>query len=805
MDGMDDRKMGCMSGFLQLFDRHHILAGKRLYTTKRLLPFTVVNDTSEPKNIVMSQEIAKERIKGHPAKVVAAPSPERLKESPPSKLQSVCHAAFVATETPPKSPLPLPIFEVKDGGKSSWKIRKEAPRLSLDSRATVDAKGSLHPKEIQINASSMSANTCENAKDLVVTDEDKQHRCPSVIAKLMGLEALPESSSETTEKAELRRSASESRVSRDLFQCHFIEGNRFEFNEPNYLQSNIPNCIMTENVEIDCRRGSMLNARHRGQLESGLGIEKSERTRSSNRGLSSTSWKSPQHRKCFYDTADIFPEPTQIVPHHGEINKRLRIRGLDEPSKDLESLKQTLEALQLKGLLHSKKPSEQINRLNVIYDPCFTCDESQIVVMKSSRSISPVNRKNRNDTPPPNMCSRTGFNQNINHSTESLPSVSPYRERPTDRNPHSPLRTAGSTSPNRRDGNVRHSNSVIQPKLLNVDPQRRASESIEYQRPSSLQSPKVISRRNSFEQNSTKRSWNKKSLAQVHQKEKITNFIAYDELSSISESSLTAPFQTRGEKSNTKYNEGRNLLERCDKLIHSIVEMTATDMQPSPVSVLDSSFYKEDSPSPSPIRKQSIEFLGIRGDFDNEIPRAEISPVQSNSKDATVDCDISYITDILRASDCLPEESDIFLLLEKQQFLKGKDTSEDSRLQRKLIFDTITEIRDRSRQLPPWKVYSCSNSITAQPSVQKVLSEFQRIREQEISDNLFEIICGTLKKDLAQDAVNGWGDYPVEMSETVLYMERLIYKDLMGETISELASFASKSSAITASRRKLVF
>lgn len=41
MDGMDDRRMGCMGGFLQLFDRNHILAGKRLYSTKRLPHFTV--------------------------------------------------------------------------------------------------------------------------------------------------------------------------------------------------------------------------------------------------------------------------------------------------------------------------------------------------------------------------------------------------------------------------------------------------------------------------------------------------------------------------------------------------------------------------------------------------------------------------------------------------------------------------------------------------------------------------------------------------------------------------------------------
>jgi hypothetical protein len=56
--------------------------------------------------------------------------------------------------------------------------------------------------------------------------------------------------------------------------------------------------------------------------------------------------------------------------------------------------------------------------------------------------------------------------------------------------------------------------------------------------------------------------------------------------------------------------EGRSLLERCDKLLHSIAEMTATELQPSPVSVLDSSFYKDDSSSPSPVMKRSIEFKG---------------------------------------------------------------------------------------------------------------------------------------------------------------------------------------------------
>lgn len=55
--------------------------------------------------------------------------------------------------------------------------------------------------------------------------------------------------------------------------------------------------------------------------------------------------------------------------------------------------------------------------------------------------------------------------------------------------------------------------------------------------------------------------------------------------------------------------EGRNLLERCDKLLHSIAEITASELHPSPVSVLDSSFYKDES-SPSPVMKRSIDFRG---------------------------------------------------------------------------------------------------------------------------------------------------------------------------------------------------
>lgn len=71
---------------------------------------------------------------------------------------------------------------------------------------------------------------------------------------------------------------------------------------------------------------------------------------------------------------------------------------------------------------------------------------------------------------------------------------------------------------------------------------------------------------------------------------------------------------------------------------------------------------------------------------------------------------------------------------------------------------------------------------------------------------MFEIICSVLRKDLAGDGTNGWGDCPVEMAESVLDIERLIFKDLVGETIRDLAVFAgSRRVPVALPRRKLVF
>ncbi|KAJ6405688.1 hypothetical protein OIU84_013615 [Salix udensis] len=745
-----EKQMGCMAGFLQIFDRQQIITGKRLYTTRRLPLSMGVASTPESEKSMGSPSISRELEKSQQTR--SMPSPDRLKQSP-------------VTGDPVAS--------------STGVSNAEAPRLSLDSRATFDAKGSLKPREIRTNAAILSVNRCENNAEQ--TDyNDKQRRSPSVIARLMGLEPLHDADPEQVKKPELRRSASESRASRDLFQYGFIDGVNFQLKQTQQQNT------LGKGAKDQKLNGRTVDPKAHNVVRNA----RAEPARAQHGGAG--------QRRSFFDSADFFPEPKQTVSIYGEIEKRLRMRGIDEPSKDLETLKHILEALQLKGLLHSNRPANQINQRNFVYE------ESPIVLMKPAKSPASMYRpagRIINDSPLSSYKPRPGARRYPNYA-ESLPAMSPRRERPEieknargqvrGRNFNSPMASeSGSRSPSRR-------------RPLSVETQKRAgNDPVEQRRVSPVQSPKIISRKTGLDQTTT-RTLSRKPTAEIYRKDDKSFVSAEDDLSTFSESSISTSSHTDIERSKTEdYNDGRNLLDRCDKLLHSIAEITANELQPSPVSVLDSSFYKEES-SPSPVMKRTVDFEDQLEEVEDDIWSTPVSPAESNSDD----CDLVYISDIIRASNCLPEDSDIFLLLEKQQCLKGKDTSKVSTLQRKLVFDTITEILNRRRHLPPWKAISLTNPASGPISLQQIWSEFQRIQERDASDDLFEVICGVLRKDLAGDTVNGWGDCPIDMSEAVLDIERLIFKDLIGETIRDLAGFGRKgkcNQGVPLPRRKLVF
>ncbi len=479
-----------------------------------------VESTSESEKSMVSASPAVSRELEKQPQGRSAPSPERPKQIRLTELGSPAPESVIPPPeetTPRKSPLPFPVFELKEGTRSSWKFSREAPRLSLDSRAVVDAKGSLKPREIRTNGAFLS-NRCEEAAE--ESDNHRNSKSPSVIARLMGLEPLQDSDPEPVKKAELRRSSSESRVSRDLFQYRFVDGNNFNFqlmrpaNQNPNSQSNVSSNVIRENVACETHRPVRNNVK--------------------NEAARTVSYRGMVQRKSFVDSADFFPERKRSVSIYGEIEKRLRMRGIEEPSQDLETLKHILEALQLKGLLHSKKAASQMSHRNFVYD---RNGESPIVVMKPARS--PANRAGRagNDSPPSSFRSRSGPRRNSN---EASPAVSPRRDRSEmDRNVRHQARGRNASSPTRSESSVK-------------SPSRRRSlsgESVENRRVSPVQSPKLSARRIVSDQPIANRSPRlKKPTAEINPKDdKVFNTSAEDESNSsttISESSISTCSQT---------------------------------------------------------------------------------------------------------------------------------------------------------------------------------------------------------------------------------------------------------------------
>ncbi|KAL1832796.1 hypothetical protein DCAR_0102821 [Daucus carota subsp. sativus] len=728
------KQTGCMAGFFKLFDRHQFLSAKRLPAPKDV-------DDSDSEFVASASMKKPEK-----TRTLTFPSAEVYRLIEP---RSPVVVSSRPVEIPPKSPIPVQIFEMNEGGKNSWKF---SPRLSLDSRAAFDAaKGSLYRKEAERNSS-----------------DDNSRRSTSVIAKLMGIEPMPNSSSyePITKHVELQRSASESRASREIFQSRLIESNssdELKVKQRNYVSNDDNNAVNTEKF-----------------------VTRSNQKRNS---------KSPQQRKSFYNAADIFPEPNQKLSIYGEIERRLKMKGIDEPMKDLETLKQILEAMQLKGLLHTKPVAPVRNKDEVRGWNYSSSSEpkSPIVLMKPNRRVGQES--------PPRIRSKSDNRQGVS-------SVSPRPQRQSiDRNATSPIRG--------------RSNSLVKTKPLSIETPRRVNESVNSRRVSPVSSP----RRNVADQTVSNRSpRNRRPVAQSHPKDKNKNSVTVEDesSSSISESTVSTPSHTDTERCKREYTEGRRLLNRCDKLLNSIAEMNASESQlspvlksiadmnasesqPSPVSVLDSSFYKDDpcSPSPSPVMKRSISFpVGL----EEETGSPDFSSVQSKCEDEFDYSDLIYVSRILKAWTYASEEASnhIFVHLEKQHYLKCKDSTKLSNLQRRLIFDTVTEIMKRYRDFPPWKSFSTKTWQTSQPSLQQISLEIRKLKEHQSSDDLFEVICGVLKKDLAGDASNGWGDCAIEMSDAVLDIERLIFKDLVGESIRDLAELSAKSTYL-APRRKLVF
>lgn len=167
--------------------------------------------------------------------------------------------------------------------------------------------------------------------------------------------------------------------------------------------------------------------------------------------------------------------------------------------------------------------------------------------------------------------------------------------------------------------------------------------------------------------------------------------------------------------------------------------------------------------------------------------------------------DFRYVSDVVLASNLLQNTQAIgkssgascavFSLLESRR--KPGD-SDSLRAHRRLVFDTVMELLQRRRQQTPAK--AAEAFVADRRLLRQIWAEFRSIRRTVAAEDVFEVVSGVIRKDMAGE---GWDECAAEMGDSVLDIERLIFKDLVADTIRELA-FLIGGKPIPI-RRQLVF
>ncbi|CAO2142182.1 unnamed protein product [Urochloa humidicola] len=773
---LDERPMhqGCMAGFLHLFDRPQILSGRRLHGSHRRLMSSGSSGSATPSERSMPLDRA-----------TPAPSSPDMK--------------------PPAAPMPSlqhPPLDLKDGGAAvcaapSWRL----PRLSLDSRAVVDARGKLRPREIR---------TCSPAASggAPPSPSSDDRRSPSVVARLMGLDALPHSDAvggdgdsgadAGASPAALRRSASERVPRRDAPHFRFVDPAFFERPASPLAQRPSPSPAAAASNPATDAAAAMMMMRRAAAADPACP-----------RGF---------QRRSRFDAREVFPDPAKRcaggdnaagaggnhggeIALYGEIERRLRKRGIAEPARDLETLKQILEALQLKGLLHHHGPPPPPSAVRTSPPP------PPIVVMRPSSRAPP-----ELTTPPPaRLTPVRRLRVDVNRARRPRspdPSPSPARSpaSPARRGPHSPQRRVSPAAQSPKQQHHQQQSFTRKPSGGGFD---------------SAAARARIARR----------AAHNNAAALSPDDEASTTFSDGGSSSCFSASSR---WDMDPQQPETRTDR---VLERCGKLLSSIQAFTGgdaavSDQQPSPVSVLDAAAFLADEDSPpssSSGSKRAIDFSSLGSSRPKPPPAAAMTSDPEDDEWALApwplvgpDCDdpdYAYVAELVRlfggahSRRRLRDPSDVYKAAEELVVLRrlavpGSDTW---RHDRRLLCGAVGEAMERQRAAWPWEPEA---RLCGAELVDHVWAEVRRAGEPVAAaadaagdvEDLNAVTCGAIRRDMAADE-GPWAPKQqgrvvcgAEAAEAVLQVERLVFKDLVADTIRELAD-----AGWALPRRKLVF
>ncbi|CAN4079473.1 unnamed protein product [Withania somnifera] len=905
------KKIGCMNGLFQLFDRHNFLIGKHLQgqNHKRLL--TGTTDRMETKCTIQSAtektpgEVARNKV-SHSSELSKANS--KLEQSKrPQQEQTLCSQRNLS-ESPPKIlPYKQPSSPSHSGRHSpdfrdvvKDSMHREARSLSV--KTVTKVEGKVHVMKHIDSPRPFQQSNCGKPSDgaryvtakfreaPLNSKEDLKHAprdhprfsyderdSREAIRSSIRLKDIPRLSLDSREQS-FRSSASESR-------SNFLLGDHKRSSSvvaklmglealPNTIPSNevetvIPNSVSVSTKTAEKSKNNQV-MRYPRINEKDFGSPRMKSTNLIMRAAS-TSWLPLEHapwrqpeagrtsHKLSARNTDVelsIKSPKISASVYGEMEKRITELEFRKSGKDLRALKQILEAMQ-----------KTRARLEVQTEEQKDSDANLEVVQKRqqckllSPTIKGTRPPKREDTADKKTWKDvTPRAKNVKESGWHLPSPD--------------NKTKEGTSKAVQNQTLRQQKEGIYPALgknsgtVSPRPLQKKKQSC----PTTTSPEFSRVRRQSIKQSKdtvpSKRRLQSKPNNLLRIDEELSdissgtrNFSEQGDASSVqseSNNSLSShaggevtsknrPFRVNAkrledskDKSNmVRLNEDRPMAE----LAISTIE------QPSPVSVLDATFYEEDSPSP--VKKKTTAFrvedaadelwyldyqdhspystridLGTETTTQKKLERImdlvhqlrlldsnhEANKDQLGSLSQNHNPDHRYITKILLASGLLKDVDSFCTAIQLQSFGHMVDPklfhileqTEDRvmpenghsktcariefnrKMHRKNVFDTVDEILVRKLASESYLLQG-RDRLSVQQLQKELKSDIDQLHAKRVSmyseeDELIFILNADLRHQ-PEDWTNGESEIP----SLILDVERLIYKDLITEIISDEA------------------
>ncbi|KAK8969578.1 Protein LONGIFOLIA 1 [Platanthera guangdongensis] len=721
---------------------------------------------------------------------------------------------------------------------------KELPRLSLDSkessvRSCNSVVKDLYRSSINKERRFPPSNTQK--------EFESQKNAPSVVAKLMGLDSMPTSCS-TLDK------------SMDTMEGYAVE----------------------KSYSSGFQRGNKI-------LNSSLHSSKEGRLpKSSRTPMEHAPWKKKKESHVpqttlTYEDNQLKKKPETV---YSEIEKRLKEIEFRHTNKDLRALKQILDSMQVKGLLESKKNEEQ-------HSPKPVCDNSnQVVTTRSAvsrRPPLPASTKGRNtnktfespivimkpaksinifDVTETSVISLHGLTRlpmirtseamdkkklssSSKLSRDSTPRTSPKINGKTEENvQRSRVRTelgASKLQQSSREinGGLEKSSNSVSPRLQQrkLEVERRTSSSVsssDSSKPQKLSTNKEptesISPRNKLRRRPTRLQGNDDQLTTSIETRNLNH--QGDEISQRSDVITSSETKLIRDDSSTKtslISSDQGVQSLSTSLVLKQMYSPVAPEQPSPVSVLDDTFYQDDLPASegkrSPNQSKGINFpssdiLCEPHHISSEINQKklqsignllrkleELNPTSEGASTTdhiaslcrTSSRDHRYISEILLASSLLMKElspapvglmpiqlhpsghpinPDLFLVLEQTKSSKMSNFDTE-KLHRKLLFDAVNEILiqilEGRRSISHRKLRGSVPS--GQQLLKELCSEVDRIHADPLKADVFDDDSNIIDEKVLRKSAE-WNDFRRGVPGIVLDIERLIFKDLIAEIVN---------------------